>query len=108
MEQAIWRRKGMILICVGIGFTLEFLLIPIPHNLKVPDAGLLRFLFTSRDFYYASALPFIVCWFVVFLRRRPLKPAELALAFGLFGFYLCSALRAIAITLFEVVRFGDT
>jgi hypothetical protein len=103
VEETVKARRWAAMIGIIVGFSLEFFLIPVPHHPGTQGGHPIRAILTSDDFYYALIAPLAVWWwFAIFLRRRPRKSQELGVAFLIFGFYLSSALRAIAIT---VVRF---
>jgi hypothetical protein len=79
------------LLGVGLGFFGEVLFIPLPRG----NASI----FGSGDLYYALFAPFAIWWlFRRFLPSKQLDNKQLMLGSFMFGFYLSSALRAIAIT----------
>jgi len=102
VEEAIKVRRLAASIGIIAGFSVEFFLMPLPETKK---GELIGTLLTSGDFYYALASPFVVWWwFAVFLRQRALKSREIGIAYFIFGFYLSSALRAIAISVVRLLH----
>jgi len=101
VEESIRARRWAVMIGMIIGFTVEFFLIPLPRHPEW-QRGWLRTLLTSGDFYYAVVSPLAIWWwFAVFLKRRTLQLRELGMAYFIFGFYLSSAVQAIASVVFQ-------
>jgi hypothetical protein len=104
-EQVVVHRHWVMMVAGIIGFILEFFLIPVPHRQTGYGTDWLRDLLTSGGLYYALAFPLAVWWwFRVFLRRKNLEGLELALAFFIFGFYVSSGLRAVAVTVVRLLH----
>jgi hypothetical protein len=103
-EQTVRGRRWLVAIAVVIGFSMEFFLIPLPRQRDVSAMSAVRGLLTSDDFYYALVSPLVIWWFAGLLRRRTLGVREIGIAYLAFGFYLSSALRALATTVLPLVR----
>jgi hypothetical protein len=105
--QTLRVRPKITLIGIALGFTIEFFLIPLP---QLPPAESVATLFRSADVYYALFFPAVLWWwFAAFLPRRPFRLREQFIAWLAFGFYLCSALRAIgtvAVHILHLERHG--
>jgi hypothetical protein len=55
--------------------------------------------------YYAIVFPAVLWWwFATFLPRWPFQPREQFVAWLAFGFYLCSALRAIGTVAVQILH----
>ena len=90
---------------IAIGYALAFFLLPANGRHSVLDASWKAWIFRSEDFYYALTIPLAVWWFFAsFLRGRNLKSWELGFSFFLFGFYLCSAMRALGSVVVRIMN----
>jgi hypothetical protein len=104
-EKIVRTHRKLIVGGAAIGLFLEFLLIPLPRDLPILDSGTVTRILTSGNFYYVLVFPFVIWWwFKVFLRQRVFSRRELGFAYFIFGFYLSSVLRAVAIVAFQIFR----